>query len=377
MLHIVYCIHGTFNSGGMERILANKANYLCRKGYNITIITTDQQGRKDFFPLSSSIQRFDLKINYTATKRRNIFSTIIRHLWKTHVHKKRLSQVLKKLKADVVISMFCNEVNFLYQIRDGSVKIAEIHFAKYFRQKYGRSGFWKLADLYRDRKESRLINRYHRFIVLTEQDRLRWGGSSNICTIHNACTFHPQKLASLMEKTVLAVGRFSHQKGFDFLIQAWNIVAFHHPDWKLRIVGDGELKEQLKGLISKLKLDQQIELIAPTKNIETEYLNGSIFVMSSRYEGLPMVLLEAASCGLPLISFDCPCGPAEVIQSEWNGLLVDPEQIELLAKAINRLIENPTLRLEMGKHALETAAKFSEELIMAQWMNLFDEIRPH
>lgn len=374
MLHIVYCIHGTYNSGGMERVLANKANYLVNHGYQITIITTDQRGRSAYFPLDPRIQQIDIGINYTDTSKRFIVWAAIKHLIKTHQHKKRLGCLLLSLRADVVVSMFCNEVNFLYKINDGSKKVVEIHFSKDFRKWYKRNIVWRWVDKYRDWRESGLVRHYACFVVLTEQDRLEWGNLHNICVIHNAALMTTAESAGLINKIVLAVGRLSYQKGYDILLKAWKQVITVYPDWKLRIVGDGEEKESLHQWIVLNHMEAHVEIPGATKRVKQEYLNSSIFVMSSRYEGLPMVLLEAASCGLPLVAFDCPCGPAEVIHDGINGLLVPMGDVNALAEALMSLMANPNRRIKMGLHAQESLEAFSEETVMQQWMALFEQI---
>lgn len=375
MQHIVYCIHGTYNSGGMERVLANKANYLVKHGFQVTIVTTDQCGREVYFPLDAKIQQYDLGINYAKSSKSNIVSTVIRHLIKTYQHKKRLSRLLARLRADIVVSMFCNEINFLYKINDGSSKVVEIHFSRHFRQWYNRKALWRLVNKYRDWREGRLVKHYDRFVVLTQQDRLTWGNLDNICVIHNAVVIQPTELAVLTNKTVLAVGRLSHQKGYDMLLEAWKQVTKVCPDWKLKIVGgDGDEKVHLQQLVKLSHLESTVEMPGATSCVVQEYLDSSIFVMSSRYEGLPMVLLEAAACGLPLVSFDCPCGPAEVIQNGRNGLLVEMGNINELANAIVMLIRNPNVRVKMGQQAHESLVNFSEERIMLQWITLFQQV---
>lgn len=373
-MHIVYCIHGTYNSGGMERVLANKANFLIKHGYKITIITTDQQGRDTYFPLDPRIQQLDLGINYTLTPKNNIISTTITHLKKTRHHKKLLSKLLSSLHADITVSMFCNEVNFLYKIKDGSKKIVEIHFSKNFRKWYKRKMLWCLADKYRDWRESKLVKHYARFIVLTQQDRLTWGNLKNICVIHNAILTETTKQTLLTNKIVLAVGRLSFQKGHDILLEAWKQVTTVFPDWKLRIVGEGEEKQHLQQLVKINHMEATVEMPGATQNIEQEYTNSSIFVMSSRYEGLPMVLLEAASYGLPLVSFDCPCGPAEVIKNGTNGILVSNGNVKELAHALITLIESPDKRISMGHHARKSLVDFSEESVMQKWTALFEQV---
>ena len=137
----------------------------------------------------------------------------------------------------------------------------------------------------------------------------------------------------------MAAGRYAPQKGFDKLINAWSIVVQNHPDWKLYIYGDGELRDELQQLINRLQLQNSCFLEHTTSDIAAKYAESSIFVLSSVYEGFGMVITEAMSCGLPVVSFACPCGPKDIIQNDINGLLVEPDNIDQLAEKISILIE--------------------------------------
>lgn len=162
----------------------------------------------------------------------------------------------------------------------------------------------------------------------------------------------------------------------DMLLEAWKLTHERHPDWRLTIVGGGEEKEQRERQIVALGLESSVELLPPTPQIIQEYFDSSIYVLSSRYEGFGMVLLEAMSCGLPTIAFDCKCGPKDIITDKKDGLLVETGNLVKLADAICRLIENPDLCLRMGKEAAETIReKFNPNKIMTQWDQLFKKFK--
>lgn len=375
-MRIVYCILGTFNSGGMERVLCNKANWLVEQaGHELSIVTTDQKGRTPFFSFSSHITHYDLGIDYTDLNGQSIVQKTICYLKKQCEHRAKLTALLHRLQADIVISMFGPEVGFLYKIQDGSKKILEIHFSKYFRMQQARGGLWWAADKWRSRQDERYIRKYDRFVVLTYEDKAYWGNHPNIEVIYNAATFLPADRVALENKRVISVGRLTHQKGYDMLLDAWTLVHERHPDWRLTLVGGGEEEEQRRKQIVSLGLDTSVELLPPTPKIVQEYLNSSIYVLSSRYEGLPMVLLEAMSCGLPAVAFACKCGPRDIITDGKDGLLVEPDNTTKLAKAICRLIKNPDLRLRMGHEAaLTVRTRFDEQRIMQQWSHLFHSL---
>ena len=371
---IIYCIAGTFNSGGMERVLANKANYLAERGYEVIIITTDQKERKPFFALSPKIQYYDLNVNYAENNDKGFLNKVLRYPFKQWKHKKMLTRFLYILQADIVISMFCNDVSFITKIRDGSKKVLEIHFSKFKRLQYGRQGIWKLADWWRSKMDEIAVRRFDKFIVLTDEDKGYWGDLPNMEVIENAKNEWGDHTAPLENKQVIAVGRYDYQKGFDRLIEAWRLVYERFPDWKLKIIGDGELRNELELLIDKYALNDVIELKKSVSDILTEYLEASIAVMSSRYEGLPMVLLEAMSVGLPIVSFECKCGPRDLITDGENGFLAPEGDVPMLAGKIIQLMEDADLRSKMGQAAKIKSEHFAEPVIMDKWIKLFDNL---
>jgi len=373
-MKIVYCIGGTYNSGGMERVLANKANYLVDRGYDVTIVTTEQQHRLSFFTLDKRIKNFDLGINYEANNGKSFINKVIQYPIKQFKHRNKLEQLLKTLKPDIVISMFGNEANFLYKIKDGSKKILEIHFSRFKRLQYGRKGLWRWADVWRSKNEVNIVNHYDRFVVLTKEDGGYWGEMANLQVIPNARTFVEMTPAKLENHEVVAVGRYNYQKGYDRLISAWKIVHDSFPTWKLRVVGDGELREEMEAKIKQLGLQNSIILGRATKDIQSIYRNASMLVLSSHYEGLPMVLLEAQAMGLPIVSFDCKCGPKDVVADGINGYLVNNGDITGLAEKMMTLMENEELRISFGKNAFINSRCFDEDVIMKEWTTLFNEV---
>lgn len=373
-MKIIYSIAATYNSGGMERVLANKANWLVRSGYEISILTTDQKARSSFFEFDPRIRFYDLGVNYEDNNGGSFLNKLIRYPFKQWKHYRALKKLLPELKADVVVSMFCNDAAILPKIEDGSKKVLEIHFSRFKRQQYGRKGIWKLADELRSRNDINVVSDFDRFIVLTEEDKGYWGDLTNIQVIPNARSFAFDKPAELNEKTAIAVGRYCYQKDLGKLINAWNIVCKNVDDWKLHLVGDGEDRETLQKQIDELGLNDKVILGRAETDMKTVYANASILALSSRYEGLPMVLLEAQAAGLPIVSFECKCGPRDVITNGVNGFLVKESDVETLAARLMQLIQDEDLRKSMGKEAYRNSEKFSEERVMAQWEKLFKEV---
>ncbi|SDL09066.1 Probable poly(glycerol-phosphate) alpha-glucosyltransferase [Sphingobacterium mizutaii] len=372
-MKIAYCILGTFNSGGMERVLANKTNYLAKLGHDISIITTDQKNRKPYFDLNASIKQIDLGINYTENNSSGLLKKIFDYPRKQALHKKLLAEKLSEIQPDICVSLFDHEVGLLPDINDGSKKIVEIHFSRFKRLQYGRKGLWKLIDKYRSNKDLRTVQKFDKFVVLTQEDKSYWGDLPNIVVIPNANSFPVAQRSQLDSKNVIAVGRYDYQKRFEDLVDVWKLVHQEEPDWKLNIFGKGPERENLQNQINKLGLEDTLILKEPVRDIDKQYLSSSMIAMTSRYEGLPMALLEGQASGLPLISYTCKCGPKDIIQEGKNGYLLEEGDKVGMANKILTLIRDPELRDSMGQQAFEMSNNFSEAMVMEKWIQLFND----
>lgn len=378
MMKIVYCVHSVYNPGGMERVLLNKVTYLSQHtDWEILIVTTDQKGRPAFYPFPDTVRMIDLDINYSDDNNGPVWTKVLGYLKRKRAHKKRLTRLLYQEKPDFVVSLYPSESSFIPDIKDGSKKILELHYCKFFRLQYGRQGILGLIDKWRTRTDERLVRRFDRFVVLTQEDRQYWGDLPNIQVIPNAAMRLKNVYADPSVKRVLAVGRLDYQKGFDKLIQAWKLVKEDSElsDWKLDIFGQGEWKEKLLNEIKEFELEDSLEIHAPTTDIGQEYVSSSILVMSSNYEGFPMVMIEAMACGVPVVSFAFKCGPKDIIRHQENGLIVSEGDIVALAKALSFMMKDNALRAHCAQNAREFIAEYSEEVIMKKWMDLFIQMK--
>lgn len=377
-MKIVYCVHSVYNPGGMERVLLNKVTYLSQHtDWEILIVTTDQKGRPAFYPFPDTVRMIDLNINYSDDNNGPVWTKVLGYLKRKRAHKKRLTRLLYQEKPDFVVSLYPSESSFIPDIKDGSKKILELHYCKFFRLQYGRQGILGLIDKWRTRTDERLVRRFDRFVVLTQEDRQYWGDLPNIQVIPNAAMRLKNVYADPSVKRVLAVGRLDYQKGFDKLIQAWKLVKEDSElsDWKLDIFGQGEWKDKLLNEIKEYELEDSLEIHAPTTDIGQEYVSSSILVMSSNYEGFPMVMIEAMACGVPVVSFAFKCGPKDIIRHQENGLIVPEGDIVALAKALSFMMKGNALRAYCSQNAREIIAEYSEEVIMKKWMDLFIQMK--
>lgn len=375
-MKIVYCIQQIYGSGGMERVLTNKANYLSRN-HDVTIITTDQKSRDPFFKLSTDVTLVDLAINYEDNQiRKSILLKAICYFLNRIQHRRRLKKVLMQIKADVAVSMFNQELTILPYINDGSKKVLEFHFCRgsYHFSKKNTSLINRFigkaeAFIYKDCKHD-----YNAFVVLTEEDKASWVEYTNVYAIPNARSFSVDCPATLDAKRVLAVGRYLPIKGFERLIYAWQRVNQLFPDWTLSIVGEGPQRKCLQEIINNLGLTGSVTLEGVSHDVKREYLSSSIFVMASYNEGFSMTILEAEAAGVPVVSFNCPCGPKDIIRDGQDGFLIENGDVDGLAEGIIRLIQDDALRKEMGRKAYVNSKRFSETSVMTQWEELFHMI---
>lgn len=377
-LKLVYITPALYMAGGVERVLTLKANYFAEHfGYDITIILTEGKDKPLFYPLSNKIKVINLNIGFEELWTCSFIKKIFVYLKKQRQFKKTLTKELMCIRPNITISLLRREINFINDIKDGSRKIGELHVnrANYRNFEANDSNFIKslFARFWMHSLVAKL-KKLDRFIVLTEEDKEAWPELKNIRVIPDPLSFLPTKYSELKEKRVIAVGRYVYQKGFDLLLQAWSKIEKLYPDWQLAIFGDGDrtpYENQMKALGIN---DNSCHLNGPTSNIQQEYINSSIFVFTSRFEGFGMVLVEAMACGLPVVSFNCPCGPKDIVKDGEDGLLVENGNIDLLASSLSRLMNDETLRQSMSKAGLKNVQRFNIEQIAEQWRLLFESL---
>jgi glycosyltransferase involved in cell wall biosynthesis len=375
-LKLVYITPALYMAGGVERVLTLKANYFAEHfGYDITIILTEGKDKPLFYPLSNEIKVINLNIGFEELWTCSFAKKVLVYLKKQRQFKKALTKELMRIHPDITVSLLRREINFINDIKDGSRKIGELHVnrANYRNFETNDSNFIKnlFAKFWMYSLVSKLKH-LDQFVVLTEEDKKAWAELPNICVISDPLSFCPTQRSSLSIKRVIAVGRYVYQKGFDQLLQAWATIERQYPEWQLVVFGDGD-RTPYEQLIDDLKINRKsCQLHGRTDDVEKEYCNSSIFVLSSRFEGFGMVLLEAMACGLAVVSFDCPCGPKDIVKDGEDGLLVENGNIDLLASSLSRLMNDETLRQSMSKTGQKNAQRFSIDYVADQWRRLFE-----
>ena len=378
-MKIVYCTDSICYPGGIQTVTITKANALSKiEGNEVWIIVTDNK-REPIENIEKNVHLIDLDINYYEDDYKSKWHILKGIFIKRKQHKNKLRNILNDIGPDIIVSTGTSEKFFLPNIKINSnpLFIREIHFTRNYRSLHARNLFEKISAKIGDFIDYKLsIKRYNSIVVLTEQDKNEnWENNKKIIAIPNPIKSLPYKTSTIENKKVIAAGRLTHQKNFASLIRAWNSVVKNHPDWSLEIYGDGAEYNNLLTLISNLKLEKHVFLKGHSYNILEEMANASIFTLTSAFEGFGLVIVEAMSCGLPVISYNCPCGPKDIISDGTDGFLVPLNDEQCLAEKINLLIENEALRKQMSEAALIKSQKFTAKEVISIWMNLFNTLK--
>lgn len=381
-MKVLYVIDSLASKGGAERILTEKMNYLVsRFGYEVTVVTCHQNvdTLPNTYDLLPQVRQVNLCIpfyvQYKVGYPRRFFVKL--KIRRQLVH--NLTACVLQEDPDILIGVSYFDADIVCGIPCRAKKIIESHDARPFTlQRQGLSRYW-FSDLYmkwfRQRYFSQIEQRADVVVTLTQGDALEWNKAKRVTVIPNFSIMPVTAFSTGEEKRVLAIGRLEWQKGFDLLIDAWTIISPQHLDWRLDIIGTGMLEEDLKRRISDAGLTN-VQIHPFTSQISKEYARSSLFVLSSRFEGFSLVLLEAMRHGVPCVSFDCPYGPSDVLVDGISGLLANNDDSSDLAAKMGQLMGDNTLRKRMATAAIERAKTFNVDEIMQKWKILFKSLKP-
>ncbi|CUP95768.1 glycosyl transferase family protein [Bacteroides thetaiotaomicron] len=379
-MKIIYLYPALDTVGGADRVITEKANYFADHcGYDVYIVTAHQNNAPIYFPLSAKVKHIDLAVDFNKQYGQPLWKRMFIYIKLLRQYKKKVRETLFSVRPDFTITTISRDIDFLHTINDGSIKIAEAHISKPFIRNLHRlakkSMIYQIIGKIWTRKLDNAIKRMDALVVLTERDAEKWKKIKKATVIPNSLPFYPEASSTCETKKIISVGRLDEQKGYDMLIDAWETVHKQHPDWKIIIYGNGELHDILKYAIIQKHLEDSFILHEPVKDIMNQYLDSSIYVMSSRFEGFGMVLAEAMACGVPCISFDCPYGPSDIIKDYVDGLMVENGNVVQLAQKISELIEQEAIRKRMGQQAKLNIKRYSRENIMQKWCDLFEQLK--
>lgn len=377
-MKLLYVYTALTTKGGTDRIISSKANWLAEHGYDVLIVTDSQIGRKPAFPLSPKVRLYDLAIDFGKEYGHNFLIRILIYYWLMFQYRIKLANVIRCENPDIVISTLGRDISFIHKIKGHSKCIGEAHTTRYFIRNFHllekKNFFFKyLTKFFRWRMDCD-VDKLDALVVLADEHRSDWKCHVPIFIIPNSLSFYPKEVSRCSNRKVIMVGRYNDAKGYDLLIPAWDIVHQRHSDWILDVYGSGELRDQVIEWIREKHLESSVMMHDPVDNIMEKYMDSSICVLSSRYEGFSLVILEAMACGVPVVSFDCPHGPRNIIKNGEDGILIEPLNYQALADGICKLMEDENLRIQFGANARNNVLRFSQDSVMEQWEKLFHKL---
>ena len=389
---IVYCTPALYSAGGVERVVSFKASYFAEQlGYDVTIIVTEGRGRACFFPLSDKVKVDNFELGFEDLWKVPFLRKVFLYLSKQRKYKKMLSAELMRIRPDITISMLRREINFLTSLKDGSKKIGELHVNRANYRNFEANDSNILKRLFAKFWMGSLVRKLKgldQLVVLTDKSKASWLELSNVTVIPDPI---PMNIKGVKErrcigvwssKRVVTIGRYAYQKGYDLLLKAWAEIekikeleeVNEVKEWTLDIYGQGD-RTDYRQLMAELGIDtNRCHLNGPVDDVGQVYKDSSIFVLSSRFEGFGLVLVEAMASGLPVVSFDCPAGPDEIITDGYDGLLVPSGDVKLLAQKLMLLMADKELRTRLSQNARRSAQRYEMNSIAGKWVDLFNKL---
>lgn len=354
-MKLLYIVPKIKNAGGVARVLSIKANYFVEYfNYEVHILSQNEENDLPFYDFNSEI------IFHDMTLKGNVFQFL-------KSYQKQINQVIQEIKPDVILVADNGLKAFVFPfiVKTKSSIVFEVHGSKFIEDKVQKTDFIsKSIQKIKYRFKDFSVRKFTKIVALSEESRKEWK-AKNAIVIPNPSWIKTEKKSDLRNKKVIAIARNSYEKGLDRLLLIWKKVSEKHPDWILDIYTDE---------IESLEKMPNINYLHFVKSIEEKYLESSIYVMTSRSEGFPMVLLEAMAIGLPCIAFDCPTGPGSIIKNNENGFLIPVNDFEMYIEKLSFLVENEETRFEFGRNAKLISENYSVEKIMEQWRSFLEEL---
>ena len=380
-MKIVFLHHANVCRGGIERMFCTKANLLAEQdNFEVIMLTYEQNDAPYPYSLSSKVKCIDLGVRLYSAYR---YRYPVRYFMKRYL-RYRLSSALKRFLAqhhpDVVVctDKDANELNALSRVCTNEKLLIEAHTGMVdHRMQVLRTNVFlrKIKAKLDIRKLQRAVSKFNLLIALTKDDADCWNPFVKTIVIPNYFSTHKDRLVDLTieKKRVISVGRLDYQKGQDLLLEAWSSVESKHPDWRLDLFGDGMENDALNTQIAHLNL-RNVTIYPTVTDIYSEYMQSDFLVCSSRWESFGLIIIEAMSCGTPVVSFDCDNGPRNIVTNDVDGLLAQNGNVKDLAAKMNKMIEKTSLRHEMGLRARQNVKRFREEYVFKQYLELYQRL---
>ena len=381
MKTILYIWRSMALLGGIERVLSIKINWLASHGYKVILVTYEQGCHPIILSLHPNVTIININTPIYSLSKYPLFLRYFKYIRMKATFQSRLKDVVEEFHPDIVLTIAgcMNVIKEIYKSCKHAKIIMESHETYHSVTKeymYRENPVLRIAAKLYDNQNINILNRLNRIVTLTQGDADEWRKhiSTPIEIITNPLTHYPVSITNSKRQycRIIAAGRIEDVKGFDKLIKAFAIIADKCPQWRVDIFGKGSKESCLQSLIAQYRLENRIAILPPTKDIYIEYQKSDFYVLSSQHEGLGMVLLEAMSCGIPCLSFDCDYGPREIIKNGVTGLLVENGNNVKLAEGILWMINHPYERIQMGEKARESVKRYQTDYIMLQWIELFN-----
>lgn len=369
-MKILYIFRSLAVCGGIERILVDKMNYLAEHD-DIYLLTNEQGSHPIPYYLSDDVHHEDLNVRFYQKYRfRGLHRLTV--AWKmAHRYRHLLEDRIRKINPDIIVCTTADRIGTIAKLKGSIPLVVESHSICTRTLKNGRN--WLHRRLYRYNFLRGLSNA-DVVVALTEGDAKEWRKyHSQVMVIPNFIHPHEEHISDCSAKKAIFVGRFDYQKRVQDAIRIWKKVRERHSDWVLEIYGDGEMRQEVCSLASSVG---GVTIHLPTSQIFHAYRECSFLISTSLFEPFGLVIPEAMSCGLPVVSFDCPYGPNNLIKNGKDGYLVKARDFDAFADSICKLMENPELRKDMGSTALVSSQRYSAEQIMTLWLQLFSLLSP-
>lgn len=377
-MKIVYVFPKFTALAGTERVLIDKMNSLANDDkYEVYVVTHEQSSHSFSYPLSQKVKHFDLDVRFYLLYRFNIIIRLIVREYYKRLLSNKFKDLMSRINPDVVITTTYHSylVSIIGKCPCKFAKVVESHLDKRFIHSIDSGNYLSWSNRIHGDHDMRVLLKkvrlFNVLVALQKHDADDWSAYVHSCVIPNIVHLNPTgKLSSLESKRVIFVGRYTPQKGIPDLLKIWTIVHKKHPEWSLEMYGDGVLEDNLKYEANSIGVN--VHKAVP--NIFDYYLDSSILVMTSLYEPFGLVLPEAMSCGLPVIAFDCPRGPRNIVTDGLDGYLIKNRKVDVFAQKLSEMMESLEIRQKLGQAAVLSSMRYSENQIMPQWKALFNEL---
>lgn len=379
-MKIVYFYPQLAHRAGTERILIDKMNYLAEKErYDIIMLTYEQANHEIAYPLSPKVRHVDLNVCFYPLYQYNRLTRFFKWKKKERLLRRRFNAFMTSERPDIVVSVtyYADVLSLVVQCPVKFVKVLESHIGLRYilnNDPDNRKNF--IHWLVTIQKKHLLIKNAKKcdvIVALNKTDSDDWSRYLKSTIIPNMVHLNTSGLYSKHDsKRVIFAGRLCSQKAVFDLLKVWRLVNERHPDWQLDLYGEGEDKDRL--MMEIAEMNANVQIYPPTDDIFKQFIDSSIFVLTSLNESFGLVIPEAMSCGLPVVSFEGD-GPCSIISDGVDGFLIKDRSIEGFADKVCRLIEDEGLRRRMGQAGTKSSQRYSAENIMPMWKELFEVLR--